>query len=69
MRPLKLLHPDGRVVREGDEVTDFRGNTWRIVSWEFRPAPSSGRVYVVKPGGGGFEREFYPSVFDLRWEE
>lgn len=55
----------GRVIRVGDDVADFRGELARVTGWDSPRHPgSSGRVTVRTDDGP--EREYYPSVFNLR---
>lgn len=59
----------GALVEVGDLVTSFRGEEWTVTGWrEPQHAGSTGRVYV-KPfeGDGLSSREFFPSVFDLKF--
>ena len=51
---------DGSEVREGDEIEDFRGETWLFIM-----ATSSSKVYVRKKGVERNTRELFPSVFKL----
>lgn len=54
----------GNPVVKGDVVTDFRGETATVESFELpRSAASTGRVYVAKDGRIS---GFYPSVFNLK---
>lgn len=65
---MKLLHKDGREVKEGDSVTDFRGNP-AVVMYVVRPrhSGSTGRVAVKHDGYG--PHEYFPSAYDLVWGE
>lgn len=56
----------GRVVQEGDRLTDFRGGVWLAAGGTAPHKPSStGRIWVNKPGQP--LTEFFPSVFDCAW--
>ena len=58
----RLLHSDGRSVAKKESVTDFRGEPAIILGGEPpRHEASTGRVHTS-------EGEFYPSVYNLRWE-
>jgi hypothetical protein len=65
---MRLVHKDSRKpVVEGDELTDFRGDKAVFDhSEEPRHAGSTGRAYVR---GEGYIQGFYPSVFNLEWED
>ena len=66
---LKLYHKNGKEVKVGDEVVDFRGEKAIVVSTILpKHEGSSGRV-CVKQEGENWERCYYPSVFDLEWKE
>lgn len=66
-----LVHKEGTIVKEGDEVVDFRGDKAIVIGWQ---APAfkgkSGRVYVkeILKDGGEFEAGYYPQVYDLYWK-
>lgn len=65
-----LVHSDGRKVKEGDEVTDFRGEKAIVTGWELpRYEGKSGRVYVKEKNAKGEEWEmgYYPQVYNLSW--
>lgn len=65
---MQLYHPDGRAVKPGDEVTSFRGEKYIVAGW---PKNGRNRVWVREPGAphtASSEREFFPTVFNLRWE-
>lgn len=82
MKPIKLKGPKpkprpvyvarrekgaGSVVREGEILTDFRGDKAKFIGVTRPPdegGPSTGRVEVewIKDG---FRHSYYPSVFDL----
>lgn len=59
----------------GDPVTDFRGESLKVLGTERpRHSGSTGRVYVIPMGTSpnryaAEERGFYPSVFGLKWPE
>jgi hypothetical protein len=64
----KLYHEDGREVRVGDEVTDFRGEKSVVTGWELpRHSGSTGRVYVITDANNS-PAGYYPSVFNLVWK-
>jgi hypothetical protein len=58
-----LVHKKtGESINIGDEVTDFRGETWRVTGWREPQHPgSSGRIYVER---GDSQMEYFPGVFD-----
>lgn len=58
----------GREIEAGHEVFNFRGE--RCIVVDGTPptnAASTGRV-LVSVGDGSTDGEYYPSVFDLKWE-
>ncbi len=58
---MKLLINGVEAVK-GQEVTDFRGESWTLEGWQEPHKPSStGRVYVSQDGAE-FQREFFPGV-------
>lgn len=58
-----LIHKDGSAVQEGDEVTDFRGDTAIVRGWQYPVhSNSTGRVDTD-------EGSYYPSVYELKWSE
>lgn len=63
---MKLIHKiNNQEVREGDKVTDFRGETGIVVGWT-KPhnSASTGRITVeVK----GIEHHCYPEVYFCEW--
>lgn len=65
----------GASVRLGDQVMDAKdGTVYEITSiMEPRHAASTGRVFVMVVVDGkrvtGSEQGFFPSVFDLDWDE
>jgi hypothetical protein len=69
----RILHrKDGSVVNRGDKIKSLRGVEYELVDYQDKPAPSSGRVYVKRPGTDvlrGHEESYYPSVFDLELRE
>ena len=66
---LVLVNKQGTEVKRGDKAVDFRGEAHVVTGWqEPRHGGSTGRV-LVKPLGGKFESEFFPSVFDMAWVE
>ncbi len=59
----KLVHKSGKELKKGDKVTDFRGDTHRIVGFELpHHSGSSGRVFTKY--GKGHDGYFFPSVVD-----
>jgi hypothetical protein len=59
-----LLHDDGRYVKIGDKVTSFRGEKATVTGW-----PHDGRNKVwVRWDDAECGSEYYPTVFDLKWE-
>jgi hypothetical protein len=61
-----LVHESGRPAQKGEEVTSFRGEKMIITGG--RPphhSGSTGRIWVKENNS---DREYYPSVCDLRWE-
>ena len=64
---MKLVHKDTLVeVKDGEIVTDFRGDTATVTGREEpRHSASTGRVYVRSEEG--WTQGYYPSVFDLKW--
>lgn len=66
---MRLVRRDNSPVFPNDTVTDFRGDTAEIIGGRppHRPG-TSGYVWVITPDDELTMREFYPTVFDLRWE-
>ena len=61
-----LDHADGPSVKQGDTLVDFRGDIATLLGGTPPHKPSStGRVYVQLPSGS--RQEFFPSVFNLKW--
>jgi len=62
---MRLVYSDtGRDVQEGDVVGDE--GEWIVTGWREPHKPSStGRVFVVSDDG--FNRQFFPSVFDMEF--
>lgn len=58
---------DLSIVLPGQEVKDFRGNALQLVSADWSPPPSTGRIYVAQPGKHSRIDSFYPSVCNLKW--
>ena len=59
----------GETAKLGEIYADFRGDEWVLEGG--RPPhkdSSSGHVWVRKPEGGS-QREFYPFVIGMAWEE
>lgn len=64
---LRLEFSDGTPVVAGVVVTDFRGDKAIVVGWtEPKHDGSTGRVQVMQFGCDGV-REYYPHVFNLKW--
>jgi hypothetical protein len=60
---LNAYREDGRLVTQGDIVTDFRGDDWVFVrASRAREPGKSGKVIVRR---NNFKREFYDNVFKL----
>ncbi len=61
-----LLHKDGTPAKVGDKITSFRDEPYILAGW-----PNNGRnaVWVRSPDepADAQTREYYPSVFDLKW--
>lgn len=53
---------DRSPIEVGDVITDFRGETDRLISADYIGGGSTGRVYGAKYSTG-----YYPSVFGLVW--
>ena len=63
----KVQRASGIVVRSGETVTDFRGDTWEFLYGSAARVPGkTGKVVVADSSGG--QREFYDTVFDLEVE-
>ena len=64
-----LIHENGEHVQLNDRVVDFRGDHAYIKGGK---APhkfsSSGFVFVTTSKRTKWEREFYTTVFNLRWK-
>ena len=63
---MKLIHKStGKVVREGDKVTDFRGESGIVLGWTKPHSPqSTGRIIVYVQGT---EHYCYPEVYFCEW--
>lgn len=63
---MKLIHKQtGQVVREGDTVTDFRGERGIVIGWTKPKSPAStGRITV---DAQGIEHHCYPEVYFCEW--
>jgi len=63
---MKLIHKQtGKIVREGDTVTDFRGEEGIVLGWTKPHSPAStGRVTVDVLGN---EHHCYPEVYFCEW--
>jgi hypothetical protein len=64
---MKLIHKQtGKVVREGDKVTDFRGEKGIVLGWTKPQSPaSSGRITVTNKFLD--EHHCYPEVYFCEW--
>ena len=60
-----LLHKDGSKVEVGDHVKSFRGENYIVTGWAKN---GHNRVYANDEATGG-PNEFFPSVFDMVWED
>lgn len=66
-KPMLLVDAQGETVREGQTLTDFRGESAVFVrAWVpgTSQGGSGGRVEVLEDGRRTL---YFPSVFDLRW--
>lgn len=62
-----LVDKNGKEIKVGDEVVDFRGDRAVVTGWLKPTHPgSTGRVSVKEDGG--FTMDYFPSVYDLHWE-
>lgn len=62
-----LIHTESLVpVQVGQEVTDFRGDVAEAISGSNPHKPSSQGLVLVREMGG-YEAEYYPSVYGLKW--
>lgn len=59
-----MIDKDGRKIGKGDEITDFRGESWIVVDFS-----GPNKIYVSNMKQPHVRREFYISVFDLTHEE
>ena len=58
----------GQEIKTGEVVHDFRGGAAYVTGWRApQHAGSTGRVYVKEMTERGADREFYPSVYGLKW--
>lgn len=58
----------GQPIKTGDVVHDFRGKAAYVTGWALpKHSGSTGRVYVKEMTERGADREFYPSVYGLKW--
>lgn len=63
----KLVNNEGQEITKGTSVRCFRGEEHTVVGYAPpRHSASTGRVIVKTKEGN--QREFFPSVFDLRIE-
>lgn len=61
----RLMHMNGKPVRVGEQVVDFRGEEAIVTGWS-----QTGRNRVsVKWVDGGATGEYFSSVFDMHWED
>lgn len=70
----RVLRPKsgGRPVEHGDILVSHDGEQYTIHGGQApRHSGSTGRVFVKQVGSDphDMDREFFPSVFDLQWEE
>lgn len=63
-----LIHKDGHRAYIGETITSFRGEKYVLTGW---PNNGHNRVWVSEPGSKGLsgQHEFFPSVFNLKWED
>lgn len=67
MRHKLIEIKSGAEVKPGMTIIDFRNEIWKLVSFRVTTPPSNGKVTVVSADTDNkMEREFYPSVFDLK---
>ena len=73
---MKLVNALGVVVKPGDRLTSSnKGDIYAVIDPVGRPPQhegSTGRIYVVEDGveyDGIHSREFFPGVFDCKWEQ
>jgi|SRR5574344_196848 hypothetical protein len=62
-----LASKDGTPVRIGDKLTDFRGNTAILESYEL-PKHEGSSGYVNVKQADGFKGHYYVKVYNLHWE-
>jgi hypothetical protein len=55
-RRMVARRADGTIIKEGDTVRSFRGDTWTFISLSNR-----GKVFVKD---ANLSREFFPQVFE-----
>lgn len=66
---LVLVNKDGKPVKKGDKLVDFRGDEDTVVGWREPQKPSStGRIFVQEEGVS-FMREYFPSVYGCKFVE
>ena len=67
MRHKLIEIKSGAEVKPGMTIIDFRNEIWKLVSFQVMSPPSTGRVTVISADSDNkMERQFYPSVFDLK---
>lgn len=66
----KLYAENGHEIKEGDVLTDFRGDRWTVDSIGRYTEGSAGKVSVRPEGeADAMTRVFYVTVFDLVWRD
>lgn len=62
----RLVDKNGKEIKVGDKLVDFRGEEATVTGWlEPRHAGSTGRVSVKDDKG--FTMDYFPGVYDLKW--
>jgi hypothetical protein len=56
------LYINGKAVKPGQQIKDFRGKNWTFETVSRNPEPGKSGKVLVHPRGRGCI-EFYPSVF------
>lgn len=66
---MKLIREStGEPINVGDVAHSFSGDAAIITGWqEPQHAGSTGRVYVQEMNERRFHREYFPSVYGLKW--
>jgi len=63
-----LAHANGASVQENEAVKSFRNEDYIITGGASPQSPSStGKVWVKDMNGNS--REYYPAVFNMKWEK